>query len=824
MNVNQVNKKLKAFPSIPDAGLVTSISLQNNQITSIPPEIGNFIAASTLHLHNNQIQKLPPQIGNLPKLQQLFLLHNKLRELPAEIGNLKSLTSLRIDHNELIGLPDTLGGLSNLNQLNASTNQISNIPSSFGSLIRLKHLDLGFNNISEIEEGIFGNLSILTILNLSNNNLSRIPEDFIKLIKLTKLNLDGNNLPLPTNVAGMKPIDVIKHILKNQPAPSPEMNTNRFSIFRNISQSEDIVEEFVDNLNDKFLEAKLAHNEITKLTDLKADTNICFITVAYDVHQNENLLFNLVNRAKELEVKLFILMQGSKKDAGGLINLSKGPQIETMRAKLEREFSDNIIKFKDIEDLHNKIIAGLKQYTPKIRIEKLELENIGHFAKVKILFNDQINCLIGENGTGKSTILRSIALALVGAKSKDVKLRKIHELLKIDGVDDDGDSIINKTGKISLYYSIDGESKRNIINFAFENGTVEVYESGDFDIISKSYNLKSLIVGFPQMRGESSEKTNLVSRAPQANIADLVPLINSTGDDRLSEFSEWILMQFGEANKKVARSKKINLVDTEEYRLIEKVFNVISKLTERKIAFLDVSYNQSPAQIIVSTYDSKKGIPLDLISQGFKVVLGWVGYYLQRLVEAYPMSKADFNHENSILLVDEVDTFIHPRWQSEFINNLKEIFTKTQFIVSTHSPLVVAGLEPNNIIDLVYNRGRIIVNPSELDIKYLDVGSILLGYFGLKSVVNTKLQLSIEKYNKLRLKSKLSEKELIDLNETEFEIEKSNVGRSVHDFRYMSFLAFLNKHGISSRDKIENLKLSKEQEKELLETLNVELD
>ena len=51
-----------------------------------------------------------------------------------------------------------------------------------------------------------------------------------------------------------------------------------------------------------------------------------------------------------------------------------------------------------------------------------------------------------------------------------------------------------------------------------------------------------------------------------------------------------------------------------------------------------------------------------------------------------------------IVLIDEVDLHLHPTWQQRIIGDLKEIFPKVQFIVTTHAPAVISTVKSEIII------------------------------------------------------------------------------------------------------------------------------
>jgi hypothetical protein len=74
--------------------------LNNNDLTSIPPEIGQLTNLQDLCLKNNELTYLPPEIGQLTNLQYLYLNNNELMFLPPEIRQLKKLKYFSLCRNK----------------------------------------------------------------------------------------------------------------------------------------------------------------------------------------------------------------------------------------------------------------------------------------------------------------------------------------------------------------------------------------------------------------------------------------------------------------------------------------------------------------------------------------------------------------------------------------------------------------------------------------------------------------------------------------------------------------------------------------------------
>ncbi|KAL4219600.1 E3 ubiquitin-protein ligase lrsam1 [Mactra antiquata] len=93
---------------ITDLSCIRVLDVHNNEIRSVPQEIGQLHSLQVLNLENNRIHSLPDSIGNLKYVQTLNLKGNKLKVLPSNVCSMKSLRMLDIRDNRITALPKEL--------------------------------------------------------------------------------------------------------------------------------------------------------------------------------------------------------------------------------------------------------------------------------------------------------------------------------------------------------------------------------------------------------------------------------------------------------------------------------------------------------------------------------------------------------------------------------------------------------------------------------------------------------------------------------------------------------------------------------------------
>ncbi|MCK5716678.1 MAG: AAA family ATPase [Thiomargarita sp.] len=167
--------------------------------------------------------------------------------------------------------------------------------------------------------------------------------------------------------------------------------------------------------------------------------------------------------------------------------------------------------------------------------------------------------------------------------------------------------------------------------------------------------------------------------------------------------------------------------DTKNYfeKRYEKVKNLLIDLLPDvlNIRTKSITKTQSKADIEFETLYG--WVSLRDLSLGYQTLIAWMVDLAHRLFERYPNSENPFE-QPAIVLVDEIDLHLHPKWQRTIIDHLTCIFTQTQFIVTAHSPLIVQSAPENaNIVLLKREGDQVIIHNNEEMIKGWRIDQVL---------------------------------------------------------------------------------------------------
>jgi hypothetical protein len=353
-------------------------------------------------------------------------------------------------------------------------------------------------------------------------------------------------------------------------------------------------------------------------------------------------------------------------------------------------------------------------------LKRVRLVNIGPFEDLQLDLNSSWNVLLGDNGVGKSTILKAIAAGLCGRDSEPYAARLI------------------RTGEPSGMIVLETATTVYQIEIRRRDTGAEISVSPAAPLTAEGW----LAIGFPPLRTTTWGR----SRGPTAegrwspNAQDLLPLINGEPDPRMDQIKQWIVNL--DARMHDLRGDATSSEASK--RLLSRFSETIDEITPGLVVRFS-RVDRETYQVWMKTDDGE--VPIEAISQGTVSLISWIGVLLARFFEVYPDAE-DPTKGYALVLIDELDAHMHPEWQQSVVDDLQRIFPNAQFVVTTHSPLVVGGLPANQVIRFQRGEdGRIARTEVSPEMTMGRADQVLTsGLFGLRTTLDTETLGLVEEY------------------------------------------------------------------------------
>ena len=341
-----------------------------------------------------------------------------------------------------------------------------------------------------------------------------------------------------------------------------------------------------------------------------------------------------------------------------------------------------------------------------VALDSLTLADIRCFENFELRFgegrapDDRWTVLLGDNGVGKSTILRSIVLAAIGERTAG-------SLLDREGP---GASMIRwgaDHGRVALDTSAGSASF-----------VIGEYQKLDFAQAALEFPVFAYGTGRGSALGGSE-------RSSRMGAADAVGTLFST-DYQLVHAETWLRsLELGALQSKGG--------DAEQFR--DAVHQTLAELLPG-VEHLEVTQDEV---VLVGEGVGRAG--LGALSDGYGSTAGWIMDLIARWSDIVrnrgePLDGAFTSHISGLLAIDELDLHLHPKWQMRVIDDLRGVFPNLTVVATTHNPLTLHGCRDGEIH--VIHRDDEGIEAEQINlVAGLGVDQILTGrWFGLSSTLD----------------------------------------------------------------------------------------
>ena len=141
-------------------------------------------------------------------------------------------------------------------------------------------------------------------------------------------------------------------------------------------------------------------------------------------------------------------------------------------------------------------------------------------------------------------------------------------------------------------------------------------------------------------------------------------------------------------------------------------------------------------------------IPAGWLSDGHQAVIAWIADLLGHAMFESAAS-GDPAELEGIVLLDEIDLHLHPTWQRQIVSLLRRAFPRLQFVVTTHSPLVLGAFDRSEIIRLRLDGGTVVQDPAAIEPGVLTASETLTSYFSVAQAGRPDLVAKERRYREL---------------------------------------------------------------------------
>ncbi|MGL4518891.1 MAG: AAA family ATPase [Phocaeicola sp.] len=358
-----------------------------------------------------------------------------------------------------------------------------------------------------------------------------------------------------------------------------------------------------------------------------------------------------------------------------------------------------------------------------MKIKRIEIRNFRGFQNKSFEFTNAVTVVVGNNTSGKSTLLKAVQVAL-GGYLKSLTTIPADKAYNCSFSKSD---VYRKYIPSKKDYFYPEERTRIAVNAdflttlpdgegSFTFNTEPIYWSREYTGNATTHSITSageLITKVKQME--------LQRKSEDSNLNAVFPLILSFGPNRIDnqyraakktrEKASRIATAYKSALKETVDFQSAfdwlyryeqNIRKGEEFEGTKEAFINALQQAIPTLSEIEIDTKNNELSALVSVTGSEPVYQtFEYMSDGFKAIICIVAEIAHRSIALNGFLKEDAVVKTpGIVIIDELDLYLHPSWQRHILQDLQRAFPALQFIVSTHSPFIIQSVRSQSLISL----------------------------------------------------------------------------------------------------------------------------
>ena len=348
-------------------------------------------------------------------------------------------------------------------------------------------------------------------------------------------------------------------------------------------------------------------------------------------------------------------------------------------------------------------------------IHKLTLERFRGAKRLPLELHHRLNVFVGMNGAGKSSILDATAILLSwlvnrikhsGASGRPITepdIRNGESSANLEITLNEGGSYFGwNLAKVRR-----GHRRKDVVSILILATEIAKRIQAEISENDGQVNLP-LFAYYPVNRAV----LDIPLRIRDRHRFDLLSAFDEslTSGASFRTFFEWFREREDLENEN--RRYADHFIKPEGFQFPDPQLEAVrSALGQFMPEFANLTVRRSPLRMEIEK-DGEK-LTVNQLSDGEKCLMAMIGDLARRMSIANPLRDNPLEGEG-VILIDEIDLHLHPKWQRMVIPKLMAVFPSCQFLISTHSPHVITHVQPENLFLLsMTEEGLKSLRPSE---------------------------------------------------------------------------------------------------------------